>query len=90
MAAEALAAASPKLARVSLGAGFWILTATAILALVDAMQRAQAGRVAQFAVIAALAIAAVIMARTGVFGALSLAREYASGTMRSPPRSGVT
>jgi osmoprotectant transport system permease protein len=76
-AAEAISTTSAKLARVSLGAGFWILTAAAILALVDALQRARAGRVAQFAVIAALAVAFAFMAQCGVFRALSLAHEYA-------------
>jgi osmoprotectant transport system permease protein len=76
-AAEALAAASPKLARISFGAGFWILTATATLALVDAMQRIAAGRAVQFVVIAVLAMATVLLAQHGVFESLSLAREYA-------------
>src|SRR5271170_1122384 len=42
-AAASLAAGAPSLARISLGAGFWILFGTAALALVDALQRAGAG-----------------------------------------------
>jgi osmoprotectant transport system permease protein len=75
-AATALAAAAPRLARVSLGAGFWLLFATAALALVDALQRAAAGAGTRLAVAAALALAIAAMAHSGMFDALSLAREY--------------
>ncbi len=75
-AATALAAGMPALARISLGAGFWILLGTAALALVDALQRADAGPGARLGVAAALAIAVAAMARAGLFDALSLAREY--------------
>ena len=75
-AAASLAAGAPSLARFSLGAGFWILLGTSALALVDALQRADAGVGERFAVIAVLAGAAAVMAHAGVFDALSLAREY--------------
>ena len=75
-AAASLAASAPSLARISLGAGFWILLGTSALALVDALQRAGAGPGARFAVIAVLAGAAAVMAHAGLFDALSLAREY--------------
>ena len=39
-AAAALAAAAPALARISLGAGFWLLLGASALAIVDALQRA--------------------------------------------------
>jgi osmoprotectant transport system permease protein len=75
-AAASLAAGAPALARISLGAGFWILLGTAALALIDALQRAAAGPGERLAVIAALGIATAAMAHGGVFDALSLAREY--------------
>src|SRR6266481_8577384 len=75
-AGAALAAGSPALTRISLGAGFWILLGTAALALVDALQRAGAGVGERVAVIAVLAGATAAMAHAGLFDALSLAREY--------------
>jgi len=75
-AAASLAAGAPALARISLGAGFWILLGTAALALVDALQRAGAGAGERVAVIAVLAVATTAMAHEGLFDALSLAREY--------------
>jgi osmoprotectant transport system permease protein len=75
-AAASLAAGAPALARISLGAGFWILIGTAALALVDALQRTGAGVGEQFAMIALLGLATVVMAHAGLFDALSLAREY--------------
>ena len=75
-AAASLAAGAPTLARISLGAGFWILLGTAALTLVDALQRAGAGTAVRFGVIAALAVAVAAMAHAGLFESLSLAREY--------------
>jgi len=75
-AAAAIAAGAPTLARVSLGAGFWILLGTTALALIDALQRAGAGAAERCAVIAALGVAIAAMAHAGLFDALSLAREY--------------
>jgi osmoprotectant transport system permease protein len=75
-AAAALAASAPALARISLGAGFWILLGVAALALVDALQRAGAGLGERFLVIALLVLTAAAMADLGLFDALSLAREY--------------
>jgi osmoprotectant transport system permease protein len=74
--AAALAAGAPQLARVSLGAGFWILLAAAALAIVDAVQRAKACIAARLAVAAGVVVAFGLMARAGMFDALSLAREY--------------
>ncbi len=76
--ATALAAGAPALARVSLGAGFWILFGAAGLALIDTLQRAEAGLAARLGIAAALILAFVAMAKTGLFDALSLAREYQS------------
>jgi osmoprotectant transport system permease protein len=75
-AAASLAAGAPSLARISLGAGFWILLGVAALALVDALQRAGAGAAERCLVIAALGVAIALMAHAGLFDALSLAREY--------------
>jgi len=77
-AAAALAAGAPRLARVSLGAGFWILLAAAALAIVDGLQRADAGIAARLAIAAGAVFGFVVMARAGLFDALSLAREYES------------
>lgn len=74
--ATALAAGAPALARVSLGAGFWILFGAAGLALIDALQRAETGIAARLCVAAALAAAFIVMAEARLFDALSLAREY--------------
>jgi len=75
-AATALAAGMPALARVSLGAGFWILLGAAALAVIDALQRAEAGPGERLGVATALVVAVALMARAGIFDALSLAREY--------------
>jgi osmoprotectant transport system permease protein len=75
-AAASLAAGAPSLARISLGAGFWILLGTAALALIDALQRAGAGVAERCAVILALGVVIAAMAHAGLFDALSLAREY--------------
>ncbi len=71
-----VAADAPARARVSLGAAFWVMLAAASLALVDALQRAKAGAGVQLLVMTALAAGVVGMAETGMFDALSLAREY--------------
>lgn len=81
-AAASLAAGAPPLARISLGAGFWVLLGATVLALVDALQRAGAGLGERFLVIAVLAVAIAAMADAGLFDALSLAREYR--TRRDP------
>lgn len=75
-AAATLAATAPPLARVSLGAGFWVLLAAAALAIIDALQRAGARYGEQVALGAAVATAFVAMAQAGLFDSLSLAREY--------------
>jgi osmoprotectant transport system permease protein len=75
-AAASVGAGASRLARVSLGAGFWLIFAGVALALIDALQRAKAGTVIQL--LAALVVGAAIaaMAAAGWFDALSLAREY--------------
>jgi osmoprotectant transport system permease protein len=75
-AAGALAAGLPAQARVSLGAGFWVLLAAAALAVIDALQRAAAGPLERLGAAAVLLAAAAAMAAAGWFDALSLAHEY--------------
>jgi osmoprotectant transport system permease protein len=75
-AAAAVGVGASGLARVSLGAGFWLIFAGTALALIDALQRAKAGTVIQL--LAALVVGAAVaaMVAAGWFDALSLAREY--------------
>lgn len=77
-AAAVLAVAAPRAADISLGAGFWVLLACTSLALIDSLQRAEAGPPVQLAAVAIAAALFVAMARAGLFDALALAREYAS------------
>ena len=75
-AASSLAALAPPLARISLGAAFWVLIGAAGLAVIDGLQRARAGILAQLATVAIIAAGFAAMAEAGLFDALSLAREY--------------
>ena len=75
-AAASLATTAPALARVSLGAAFWILAGAASLAIIDSLQRAAAGTGERLAVVAIVIAGFVVMAEAGLFDALSLAREY--------------
>jgi osmoprotectant transport system permease protein len=76
-AAATLAAHASANASISLGAGFWLIFACAALALIDALQRAGAGAAVQL-LVAVLAVSGfLVMAKTGLFDALSLAREFA-------------
>jgi osmoprotectant transport system permease protein len=75
-AAASLAVGAPTLTRISLGAAFWVVLGTTVLALVDALQRAAAGFGERLLTIAAVAGALAVMAHAGAFDALSLAREY--------------
>jgi len=75
-AARRLGVGAPHLARISLGAGFWVLLGAAALATVDGLQRAGAGPVPRLSIVLAVAAAAVLLGEAGWFDALSLAREY--------------
>jgi len=77
-AAAMLSATAPPAARVSLGAGFWVVFACAALALVDSLQRAAAGAAVQLLATALVATGFVALAEGGWFDALSLAREFAT------------
>ena len=75
-AAAMLAGSAPGLARISLGAAFWVLLGAAGLAVLDGLQCARAGVVAQLAMAVVIAAGFAAMAEAGIFDALSLAREY--------------
>jgi osmoprotectant transport system permease protein len=77
-AAAILGEGAPPAARVSLGAGFWIVLSGVALAFVDALQRAGVGAAVQLLVAALAAAVFVVLAETGLFDALSLAREFAT------------
>jgi osmoprotectant transport system permease protein len=77
-AASALAAGARPSARISLGAAFWVLTACAALAAVDALQRLGAGPAVRVLVVATIGAGVLWLATAGTFDALSIAREYAT------------
>jgi osmoprotectant transport system permease protein len=74
-AATLMTSASPA-TRVSLGAGFWVVIGAAGLTVLDGLQRARAGIVAQLVTALVIAAGFAAMAEAGMFDALSLAREY--------------
>ena len=77
-AASALSFGAKPAVRISLGTAFWILAASAALAVVDALQRLGAGSVARLLTAGAIVAGGAALAVAGAFDALSIAREYAS------------
>ncbi len=75
-AAQGLAAGASALARVSLGAGFWVLLGAAALAVVDGLQRVSAGPLERLVFTIAIVAIVACLAGFGCLDALSLAREY--------------
>jgi len=75
-AAHAQAASASKLARVSLGAAFWVMLGAAGLAVLDGLQRARAGILVQLAAVIVIAAGFAAMVEAGAFDALSLTHEY--------------
>jgi len=75
-AASLLAQGASPATRISLGPAFWVIGACAALAVGDALQRLRAGIIVQLAAVAGLASGLLLMAASGTFDALSLAREY--------------
>ena len=65
-------------ARISLGPAFWVLATCAALALADALQRLNAGLIAQLFAVIGIAAGAVLLAASGIFDALSLTQEFAT------------
>jgi osmoprotectant transport system permease protein len=77
-AANTLALGAKPAIRISLGTAFWMLASCAALTVVDALQRLGAGPPARVLVVAAIFAGAALLAAAGTFGALSIAREYAT------------
>ena len=75
-AASLLAQGASPATRISLGPAFWVIGACAALAVGDALQRLRAGIIVQLAAVAGLASGLLLMAASGTFDALSLAKEY--------------
>ncbi|HMD64923.1 MAG TPA: ABC transporter permease [Stellaceae bacterium] len=75
-AASLLAQSAKPASRISLGPAFWVLAACAALAVGDALQRLGAGIVVQLVAVTGLASGMVLLAASGTFDALSLAREF--------------
>jgi osmoprotectant transport system permease protein len=75
-AARRLGVGMPALARVSLGAGFWVLAGAAALAIVDGLQRAAASPSERLALTIAVVVVTAVLAGTGRLDALSLVHEY--------------
>jgi osmoprotectant transport system permease protein len=75
-AAHAEAASASKLARVSLGAAFWVMLGAAGLAVLDGLQRARAGILVQLAAVIVIAAGFAAMVEAGAFDTLSLTHEY--------------
>lgn len=73
-----LARESSPAARLSLGPAFWIMASIALLAMLDAAQRARLGVVARLCLGLLLGTAFVVMVAAGTFEDLSLAKEFAS------------
>ena len=77
-AASTLALGARPAVRISLGAAFWFLAAAAALAVVDGLQRLDAGPAARVLSVIAIGAGAAALMAAGTFDALSIAREYAS------------
>lgn len=77
-AASLAAATSGPIARTSLGAAFWIVTAGAAFALADATGRIFANSLMQSLVAMAVVGALVLLAVSGTLSDLSIAREFAN------------
>jgi osmoprotectant transport system permease protein len=74
--ATLLMKSAPPAARVSLGPAFWTLGGTAILAIVDAMQRGSFGLTIRIFIAAAFCAGFFLLAAAGYFDKLSLVREF--------------
>jgi osmoprotectant transport system permease protein len=75
-AASLLALIAKPASRISLGPAFWVLVTCAALAVTDALQRLEAGVIAQLVAVAGVASGIVLLAAGGTFDALSLTREF--------------
>ena len=77
-AASDLASGPKPAARTSLGAAFWVVASCATLAIVDALQRLDAGPMVRVLAAAAIGTGIAALVAAGTFDGLSIAREYAS------------
>lgn len=77
-AASALMAAATPATRVSLGWAFWTASFCLAMIVVDALQRLKARHLVRLGVAAIIVAAIAVMALSGHFSQLSLAREYAA------------
>jgi osmoprotectant transport system permease protein len=77
-AASILASSTKPSSRISLGAASWVLVGCAMLAVADALQRLSANIGIQLITVIAIGTGVVVLAATGTFDALSIAREYES------------
>jgi len=77
-AAARLAAAGPQTARISLGAGFWVLLGATALALSDAVRRAFRSPLTRIAVGFAAALPGLALIASGKLDQLAILREYAA------------
>jgi osmoprotectant transport system permease protein len=77
-AARNVTAGAPTAARVSPGAAFWIVTACAALAIIDALQRLGAGPALRVLAVIVVGGGIAALTMTGTFDVLSIAREYAT------------
>jgi osmoprotectant transport system permease protein len=78
IAAQGLAAASPPVARTSLGGGFWCAALAASLALADALSRLRASPGAIVLCAAVVLAALALLLLSGALDGLALVREYAA------------
>jgi osmoprotectant transport system permease protein len=78
ISASHLTPAGAGFARVSPGAGFWLLLLALGLIFTDALARLRFGPLARLMVLAATAAAIAMLLRSGVWNDLSFVREYAS------------
>ena len=76
LAAQGLAAASPPVARTSLGGGFWCAALAASLALADALTRLRASAGVTALCAAAVVAALGVLLLSGALDALAVVREY--------------
>lgn len=74
--ADIVSLAAPPAARTSLGAGFWIIIAVALLSVVNGAQRARLSLTSGAALGAALVGGFALMAGAGLFANLALAMEF--------------
>ena len=75
-AASRLAPGAKPAVRISLGAAFWALASCGALAVVDALQRLDAGPAMRVLAVAAIVAGAAALAAAGIFDGLSIVREY--------------